>query len=440
MKRRKFVKNTSSIAGLMCSGALFSHDLFNVKSKLQKAVKITSGSKQQWFGYYDKFQVDKSGRYVLVGKVDTFFRSPTIKDKLSIGIIDLENEFKVKWIGSSNSWGWQQGCMLQWIPGSENEIIWNDREKGKLISRIYSISNGSTRTLPKPIYTISPDGSFALTLNFERLQFFRPGYGYPGIKSSINWSESPDNDGIFKMDLHTGKSQMIISLDNVARITRSKGSVKGFFHWFNHLLVSPDSNRFIFLNRSRPILLGKEMSGYLSNHPELNSFGFDGPYITRAMTANTDGSEIYPLNDEGFFSHFIWDGNDVITAWAVPDAGGKNAFYNFRDKTDHYEIIGKNIMDHNGHNTYVPNTNNEWILNDTYPLGTERLQELYLFHVPSNRKVSLGKFYEPPQYKGEWRCDLHPRCNQEGTKVFFDSSHEGNRQIYMMDIKEIVRS
>ena len=97
-------------------------------------------------------------------------------------------------------------------------------------------------------------------------------------------------------------------------------------------------------------------------------------------------------------------------------------------------------MTRNGHNTYVPNTNYEWILNDTYPVGKERLQELYLFHIPTKRKVSLGKFHEPARFTGEWRCDLHPRCDQQGDRVFFDSTHEGDkRQMYMVDISRIVR-
>lgn len=104
------------------------------------------------------------------------------------------------------------------------------------------------------------------------------------------------------------------------------------------------------------------------------------------------------------------------------------------------ELVG--AMPRNGHNTYVPRTNNEWVLNDTYPYhNPERLQELYLYHVPAGRKVMPGKFHEPPQYVGGWRCDLHPRCNQQGTEVFFDSTHGGNgRQMYRISIGDIVRT
>jgi len=92
----------------------------------------------------------------------------------------------------------------------------------------------------------------------------------------------------------------------------------------------------------------------------------------------------------------------------------------------------------NGHNTYVSNTNYEWILNDTYPIGPGRLQELYLYHVPTKRRISLGKFHEPERFKSEWRCDLHPRSDQQGKRVFFDSTHRGKRQMYMIDIEKVI--
>ncbi len=58
---------------------------------------------------------------------------------------------------------------------------------------------------------------------------------------------------------------------------------------------------------------------------------------------------------------------------------------------------------------------NKWVLNDTYP-NQERIQTLYLYHIPTDRRVVLGRFLSPPHYKAEWRCDLHPRCDQAGLR------------------------
>jgi len=116
----------------------------------------------------------------------------------------------------------------------------------------------------------------------------------------------------------------------------------------------------------------------------------------------------------------------------------KAAFYLFRDQSDQIEIVGDGVMTVNGHNTYVSNTDNEWILNDTYPKGPERRQTPYLYHVPSNRRVDLGHFASPPAYVGEWRCDTHPRSSNDGKSVVIDSPHSGGRQLHLIDIGSIV--
>lgn len=446
MKRRTFIKHSSIGAASVGLGSLYACQQkpteVEANEQQQKPVTvkaITSGEKQHWFGYYDKWQINKNGRYALGAEVDTFFHSPRPDNLLRIGLIDLENGNKWTEIGTSTAWGWQQGCMLQWLPGSDTEIIWNDHGKEGFISRIYNVTTGGTRTLPRAIYTLSPDGAFALCVDFDRLQYFRPGYGYPAMQARSTWPKAPSDTGIYKMDLKTGETKLIVSYAQIAPLSRPKGSVADNFHWFNHLLINPSGTRFIFLNRSRPVGSYEEMTAYRKAHPELKNLGFSGHYVTRAITADVNGGDIYTLNDSGNFSHFIWNGDDRICAWAVPDDGDQAAFFDFVDKSKSYQQVGKGIMLKNGHNTYVPNTHYEWILNDTYPQGEDRLQELYLYHIPTNRKVSLGKFHEPANFKGEWRCDLHPRCDQQGTRVFFDSTHEGGkRQMYMVDISSIV--
>ncbi len=183
MKRRTFLRNTSLATGavglglpLSCGNApAASNQAAEKNVDPIVARSITSGDKQHWFGYYDKWQIDTTGRYALGGEVETFFRSPTPQDILRVGLIDLEDNNAWKEIGTSTSWGWQQGCMLQWLPGSDSEVIWNDHGEEGFISRIYNIKTGETRTLPRAVYTLSPDGSFALCVDFDRLQFFRPG-------------------------------------------------------------------------------------------------------------------------------------------------------------------------------------------------------------------------------------------------------------------------
>jgi len=425
MNRRTFIQQ-SAFAGLGLSA------LPSLLSKAQylPVQPITHGLKSHWFGYYDKLQVDPTGRYVLGMEVDIPMRSPTEKDEIRIGMVDLQDNNRWIDVGKSNAWGWQQGCMLQWLPGldgpgSSEEIIWNDRKDGQFVSRILNIKTNKTRTLSKAIYTLSPDGKFAVGTEFNRIQNMRPGYGYPGIPDPYASVKAPEDTGIYRIDLQTGEYQLIVSLAEMAALPHHGKSLADKWHYFNHLLVSPDGQRFIFLHRWR-------------DAPANSPAGASGGFTTRLFTADVNGESPYMLDPSGNTSHFIWRDPQHICAWTQPE-GKKAAFYLFKDQTQEIEIVGDGKMTVNGHNTYLPNSGNAWILNDTYPDKEDRKQTLYLYHVPTDRKIVLGRFYEPPEFTGEWRCDLHPRANQDGTKVIFDSTHENNqRQMYMVDISEIV--
>jgi Tol biopolymer transport system component len=207
-----------------------------------------------------------------------------------------------------------------------------------------------------------------------------------------------------------------VSLADVARLPFPGGDISGAKHYFNHLLVSPDGSRFEFLHR----------------------WGFPNwRGATRMLTAAADGSDVRVIDHSGRTSHFIWRDPRHILAWSWHKSHG-SAFYLFEDKQGgKIEIVGKDVMPHNGHCTYLPG--NEWILNDTYPQGRERLQKPYLYHVSTGRRMPLGHFHLPPEYRGEWRCDTHPRFSPDGRSVVIDSAHEGQgRQLYLIDISGIV--
>jgi len=421
MERRKFIKS-SLTASLILGG------IPGFSSVLQEQfvpVRITDGDHYSWFGYYDKFQIDASGKFALGARVSMEGRSPVETDQLTIGLIDL-NTMEWRQLGTSKAWSWQQGCMLQWIPGSSEEVIWNDREGDHFVSRLVNIKTGKTRTLPKAIYALSPDGKWAIGTEFSRIQNLRPGYGYAGIADPYEAVKAPEEIGLYRMNLKTGEVKLLFSLAKLAAIPYQGESVIDNFHWFNHLLFNTDGTRFTFLHRWRPERIERQKMA-------------SGGFITRMFTASIDGGDLFVIDPSGYTSHFVWSDPSHICAWTRP-VGEPDGFYLLEDKTGKYTPVGNGIMTRNGHNTYVPHTNNEWILNDTYPDSTDRRQELYLFHVPTQRKVVLGRFFEPDRYKGEWRCDLHPRCNQQGTKVFFDSTHEEKgRQMYCIDISSVVK-
>jgi len=376
---------------------------------------ITQGPKFHWFAYYDKLQFDVSCRYVLGMEVDFEHRSPKSDDVIKVGMVDLEENDRWIELGETRSWCWQQGCMLQWRPGSKSEILWNDRQDNRFVCHIFDVNTGKKRTLPYPFYTVSSDGSIAVAPDFRRVNHMRPGYGYTGLPDPNHDVLAPEDSGIFRLNLETGEQKLIISIADVAKIESPHTDFTGAKHYFNHLLFSPDGSRFIFLHRWRS--------------EEQRGFG------TRMLTARPDGTDIHVVDDYGHTSHFIWRDTNHILAWSWHPSH-KGAFYLYEDGTDKVEVVGKDIMTQNGHCSYLPG--NKWILNDTYP-DKERKQHVYLYNVETKEKVSLGKFYSPSEYTGEWRCDTHPRFSPDSRSVVIDSPHGGNgRQMYLIDISEIV--
>lgn len=394
---------------------------------------ITKGPRYHWFGYYDKLQFNSDNSLALGMQVNFQKRSPTSEDVIKMGYVDLKNNDRWVEIGESRAWGWQQGCMLQWVPQSKSKAIWNDRRGEEFVSIIKDIKKGSEKVVDKAIYAISPDGKFAVGTDFARIQNYRKGYGYPGGIDPYKRQNAPQDAGIYKIDLKTGKSDLIISYREISEIPENGKDVSGKWHYFNHLLVSPDGKRFIFLNRYRDAPIPDNV---LNNPDEYVKIA--NKYTTRMFTASTDGGDIYLLDPSGKTSHFIWKDYNHITAWTRP-IGKPRGFYEFEDQSENIRPVGKGIMTQNGHNTFLPNTNGEWILNDTYPQKDTQEQIPYLFNERTGERIELGRFYEPKEFIGrEWRCDTHPRASNDGKLVCIDSMHGGNgRQMYLIDISGI---
>ncbi|MEQ9070687.1 MAG: hypothetical protein RLO18_28380, partial [Gimesia chilikensis] len=140
----------------------------------------------------------------------------------------------------------------------------------------------------------------------------------------------------------------------------------------------------------------------------------------------------------GFVSHFIWRDPEHILAQskATADSPSWGDFLVKDESGAELKEVGKGVLDNGGHLTYLPG--NEWILNDTYPKGKERMQTPHLYHVASGKRIDLGHFHSPKLYTGEWRVDTHPRDSPKSRYVCIDSPYKDQgRQLHLIDISEI---
>ncbi len=377
---------------------------------------VTAGPKAHFFGYYDKCPWDASGRYLLGMEIGYCDRNPEPGEPLTVGLIDTDDGNRFVELDRTLAWSWQQGTMLQWLGSApDRRVVYNTLDEATVAYQavIRDIIDGSVRTLPRAIYALSLDGTQALTLDYERVNRLRPGYGYLMVPERDADDPAPTGKGIYQIDIESGRDRLILPLAEVAARDpdeRFQGSTQ---HWFNHLQFNPSGTRFIVLHRwKRP----------------------DRGWWTRLYTARPDGSDLRLHADEGLVSHFDWRDDRTILAWARVE--GASGFFLIDVETNEATRFAPEVLTRDGHCSYSPDR--RWILNDTYP-DRDRLQHLMVIRSSDRSVFEVGAFYLAPELRGPFRCDLHPRWNRDGTKVCIDSAHiDKTRQMYVVDVSDIV--
>ncbi|MBN1581684.1 MAG: hypothetical protein JXA89_13350 [Anaerolineae bacterium] len=394
-----------------------------VETRLCPVTPVTVGPFFHFFGYYDKFPWDASGRYLLGLRVAFMDRPPTPQDAVVVGMTDLQNDNRWHALAETTAWYWQQGTMLQWLPPAMGrKIVFNTRVFDTRVkdgrahkgfgSVVLDLDGEERRELSRPIYALAPDGRSAVTLNFSRVHRTRPGYGYVGVADPWESEPAPAQDGIYHLDLETGQSRLIVSLARIREVEH-EDEMDGVVHWFNHLQFNPSGTRFIFLHRW--VTIGRH-------------------WHTRLFTANADGSDVALLGREHMVSHFDWRDDSHILAWSRYN--GESHYHLYTDRTEEVHPLGADVLDCDGHCSYSPDR--EWILTDTYPDRERSERTLILYHPGTETRINVGRFYSDPEIAGEIRCDLHPRWSRDGKQVCIDSLHQGERQMYIVDVSEIV--
>jgi hypothetical protein len=113
-----------------------------------------------------------------------------------------------------------------------------------------------------------------------------------------------------------------------------------------------------------------------------------------------------------------------------------DSFYLVEDKAngalDRF-ACGKLTSD--GHCTFSPDR--RWVLTDGYTDSKNRLP-LFLYDTHNEKVLEIGRFPTPKALDGPLRVDLHPRFNHDGTQVCIDSAMDGTRQMYVIDVRDLV--
>lgn len=363
---------------------------------------------EYFYGYYDKSPWDADDRYMIALKVRQTYKSPAPKEPGILVLLDTAQQNRVIKISSVNAWNVQQGCMAQWLgPDFRTRIIFNDFRDGRYCSVIFNIRDMKIeKILPKPIYDVAVDGSYALSLDFSRLHRLRPGYGYSNLPDSTRDNPCPDKTCIWKLDLKTNSVTDLLKYRDLADF-QPDITMKGAVHKVNHLMIRPDGKRFMLLHR----------------------WFLNGKKHTRLVTADQNGKDLYNLSDDVFVSHCFWKNNQEILSFLRKAQTGDH-YYLMRDQTQQYHMLWPQLNT-DGHCSYSPDRT--LVVTDTYP-NRKRIASVYLCIEKGNRSVRLARVFSPFRYDNDCRCDLHPRWNRAGNKICIDSTHEGKRALYVIPL------
>ena len=374
--------------------------------------RLSSPPKHHFYGYYGIEPWDPSRRYHLSLETDFHEHRPVVGDVASVGLIDRETNAFIPY-ASTGAFNLQQGSMMHWIDvGFGNEFTFNDWENEALVSRAINLQTGEIRTIHGAVAALSPTQPVALGLNFARMAHCRAVVGYANDMDRDSLQPHPADDGLFLLDLRDGSSNLILSIADVIRESQDMNIPDGLA-WFNHVLFNTDGTRVLFFCRIR------HGEGFLSS----------------LWTVNPDGSNLAPQIPFGNkVSHFYW--RDESRILISSDVTGEMQFLELTDGKGDFEPFGPGGLPQDGHASFSPDRN--WVLCDTYPNNPQRLAELMLYDVKRERKIVLGRFYSEEIFTGDIRCDLHPRWSSDGKMITFDSVHEDSRQIYLINVEEIV--
>lgn len=403
---------------------LYQRGMYAISSKIKcegNIVRVSpdDNKAEYFFGYYDKSPWDITDRYMLCLKANNTWSDVSPKEKADILLIDTEKDEndleRVIKLGETSAWNVQQACMLQWLgPDYKERIIYNDCIDGKLVSVILELKTMKKKLIPMPVYTVSSDGKFALTLDFSRLYNLRPGYGYHNIPETTKNMSLPVAPAVWKVSLETGEISEVLYYTDFASFQPRKEMLDvGTIHKVNHIMLNPTNERFMILYRW---------------------FIGDRKY-TRLITCNIDGSDMYVLSDDDMVSHCFWKNDYQIIAFENKKDSGPG-YYLMTDKTEKYVHYWKGLSG-DGHPSY--SLDKRFVVTDSYP-DRKRMSFIRVMEETEDCESIkvVAKVFSPFKYDNDTRCDLHPRWNHAGDKIAFDGVFEDHRGLYYVDLNEVI--
>jgi hypothetical protein len=410
--------------------------------------RLGSGAGHHFFGYYNKHPWHGSGRYLLAQRVPMRTADLTGTEMAEVGYFDLQDADRMHIVGETTTWNWQMGSQLQWLCGLPGrQLVYNSRAVVSdadypypdFRATVTDAESQASRELPLPVYVVAPSSEWALCVDYSRFEITHPTIGYRASADEPMLANAPADDGIYRMEIESGDAELILSLRELTQF-QPLPSMDRAIHWVTHLEINPVSTRFLFIHRWTERV--EDETCFLHRLFSANPDGSDLrllectdhtlPQLADDFDTDAVGTFDYEKS-EYQISHPAWKSDDEIIVWGPHDDDIHYHLYD--ERSGEVRVIGAHCLTENGHMTY--SQDGKWLLSDTYPDSVSNERLLILYDVENDQRYDIGSFYTDPNLGKPNRCDLHPRWSPDAREVCIESIHEGERQMYLVDVSAL---
>lgn len=384
--------------------------------------QVTSGSRHHFFGYIGQCRTipwNATGRYILGLEIDHIDRLPKPEEAATIILVDTHNDNAIVRLDKTHAWNPQQGTMFYWHPmASKTQFFFNDRDvkTGKVFTVLYDIEKKKRireyRYQDTPIGNggVAADGSAFLALNYGRLARLRLVTGYP---EALDWSRdeiAPDSDGIFIVDVKTGKKRLLVSyrrLEQELKKDRPDLDHTGLF--INHTLWNRDSDRVYFFVRGGWSKIMK----------------IKGDRVNTPCSINADGTGL-TLHKQFIGGHPEWAEGALV----IGREGKRQVLYDV-DKREIVGQLGSPELFPNPEGDISLAPDGDWFVNGHKKDG----KNYYNVFQRSTGAFIRSEGLDKGGYSGDIRIDPAPRWNRTNDAILVPGIAEnGTRQMFMIRV------
>lgn len=436
--------------------------------------------KHYFFGFHDLLITNQHGDKVLALEVSDISHPP-LPGEMAISGYIIAGENKFVPIKGTMAWNYPQGARQQWL--DDNLFIFNDKVGEVWGSHIVDASiNKIIQTNSFPIHCYSDLSEEVFFINYSRV-YRVGGYGYTGLTDEMANNDIPTDCGIFKGNLKNNTYELFVSISQIAACGELSPVITGYPHYVTHLYLNPSKTRIAFLHRYR-ISDGGETT-------RLMSIDVDGTNLRclakgslshftwiddiRIFIWGQKSASISNIRESKLYNNKVVKLGVGLAKEVVKNYLGKSintinkmSFLIVNDQNqNNINPIALGLLTEDGHPMLCP-THNDCLVTDTYPdVNGERA--LMIYNHILNKRIDIGKFkmleVKPDQHafsvdkvldgiderikkhfsidlycftRSGFHCDLHPRWSFNGEVVYFDSIHEGTRQIYSVNVSNLI--